>query len=171
MFTLTSVPDLYAILSSDKNSSNMLTASSRLLGAVFKVVKNIRCLCWLKEQQTKNSYFWKLFLSDNGFPPAGSRIWLGAPCCCCHILHWKVDGKLQNCYPPFVFRQKTIRDKLNFRQSKLEGRGRLLACPTQRCTARSSPCSTATRERIRFCICEEDTNLMNDQIIYIKKEI
>ena len=47
------------------------------------------------------------------------------------------------------FQTKQIQDKLNFRQSKLEVRGRLLACPTQRCTARSSPCSTATREHIR----------------------
>ena len=50
-----------------------------------------------------------------------------------------------------------------FRGSKLGVRGRLLGCPTQTCTVRSSPCSTATKELTR-CIYVRGQNSCNNFI-------
>ena len=47
----------------------------------------------LTKHQLKNLVEFQSRLFSNGFPSTGPRVWLGAPCCGRHLLHWKVDGK------------------------------------------------------------------------------
>ena len=151
-----------------------LTASSRCHRADLTTYY-VRSSLLTKDQiKTKSWISEKTLPSNNGFPPTGPWVRLGAPCSCRHLLHREVDGEKMRIEdkPSWELRIENWElwieiwelrsgwwaasrywglriNRAESRESKLEVRGRLWVCPTRTCTVRSSHCSTATNALIR----------------------
>ena len=154
MFTLISPPGQCSVrhfIACDKKHIHLHCSRSHWAALMPCFVFGL-VVCWQSIRWRIQLIFCAEFQSrllSNGFHSAGPRVWLGAPCCCGHLLHWKVDGEHPHLEKQSFWDWAKLRIFGFFRGLKLAVRGRLLGCPTRICTVRSNHCSTATRELTR----------------------